>query len=47
MIITTRGKRCSRMDGIKGRAPKEKRMRKPSFAWWLNGFLNPKQAWEQ
>ncbi|MGI6490131.1 MAG: hypothetical protein GXY63_03050 [Spirochaetales bacterium] len=42
MIITTRGKRCSRMDRIRGRAPKEERKRKPPYAYPPKSFLSPK-----
>ena len=47
MIISTGLEKCSKMDGIKGRAPKENRMRKPRIAWWLADFLNPNRVREQ
>jgi len=33
MIISTGLEKCSRMDGIKGRVPKEERKRKPLISY--------------
>jgi hypothetical protein len=46
MIISTGLEKCSRMDGIKGRAPKEKRKRKPLLA--ISAKASPFQhVWQQ